>query len=81
MLASGVCLVDVRVKFSELNFGGEGFVRYCDGTPEEMRDACIALVDNAEDRLRRQKLGYEFVRAMPDDAALGPAFIRAARLG
>ncbi|MCR9179639.1 MAG: glycosyltransferase [Erythrobacteraceae bacterium] len=78
MLACGACLIDVRVKFSELNFGGEAFVRYCDGTPEDMSDACEALLADPQERKRRQGLGYEFVRAMPNDEELGRAFIEAA---
>lgn len=80
MLACGACLIDVRVKFFELNFGGEEFVRYCDGTPEDMRDACEELLANPAERKRRQALGYEFVGAMPEDEELGRAFIEAAGL-
>lgn len=80
MLACGACLIDVRVKFSELNFGGEEFVRYCDGTPEGLRDACDELLADPAERKRRQAKGYEFVRAMPDDKELGRAFIKAAGL-
>lgn len=80
MLACGACLIDVRVKFSELNFGGEQFVRYCDGTPEDMRDACEELLSNTTERERRQALGYDFVRSMPGDEELGLAFMRAADL-
>lgn len=80
MLACGACLIDVRVKFSELNFGGEEFVRYCDGTPEDMSDACEALLSNPAERKRRQTLGYAFINAMPGDEELGRAFIEAAGL-
>lgn len=80
MVACGACLIDVRVKFSELNFGGEDFVRYCDGTPEDMCKACDELLADPLERERRQKLGYEFVRAMPDDQELGRAFMQAAGL-
>lgn len=81
MLACGACLIDVRVKFSELNFGGEDFVWYSDGTPENMRDACKALLSDPAERARRQALGYEFIDTMPADDELGRAFIEAARLG
>lgn len=80
MLACGACLIDVRVKFSELNFGGEEFVRYCDGTPEDMRDACEALLSDPQERERRQALGYEYIKSMPADEELGRAFIKAAGL-
>jgi glycosyltransferase involved in cell wall biosynthesis len=80
MLACGACLIDVRVKFSELNFGGEEFVRYCDGTPEDMRDACDELLSDQKERERRQVLGYDFIKAMPADDELGRAFIKAAGL-
>lgn len=80
MVASGVCLVDVRIKFSELNFGGEEFVRYCDGTPEDMCEACLDLLAGPADRARRQLAGYRFVDAMPGDDALGSAFLAAAGL-
>lgn len=80
MLACGASLVDVRIKFAELNFGGEDFVRYCNGTPEDMRDACEALLADDTDRARRQQLGYAFIQAMPDDADLGRAFIQEAGL-
>lgn len=80
MLACGACLIDVRVKFSELNFGGEDFVRYCDGTPEDMRDACEALLSDPVERKRRQVLGYAFIETMPADEELGRAFIKAAGL-
>ena len=80
MLACGACLIDVRVKFSELNFDGEEFVRYCDGTPEDMRDACEELLANPAERARRQALGYEFANAMPEDEELGRSFINAAEL-
>lgn len=80
MLACGACLIDVRVKFSELNFGGEDFVQYCDGTPEDMRDACEALLSDQTERERRQALGYAFIEAMPADEELGRAFIEVAGL-
>lgn len=80
MLACGACLIDVRVKFSELNFGGEEFVRYCDGTPEDMRDACDELLSDPQERERRQALAYDFIKAMPADEELGRAFIKAAGL-
>ena len=80
MIACGACLIDVQVKFAELNFGGDDFVSYCDGTPEGMRDTCIALLTNPEERARRQSLGYSFVKAMPDDEELGRAFVVAAGL-
>ncbi len=80
MIACGTCLVDVRVKFCELNFGGDTFVSYCDGTPENMAEVCQGLLENNEERERRQMLGYEFVRRMPADRELGSAFISAAGL-
>jgi len=80
MLACGACLVDVRIKFSELNFDGESFVRYCGGTPEELSVACQALLNDAIDRKRRQELGYAFIQTMPDDKELGRSFIRLAGL-
>lgn len=76
MVACGVCLIDVEVKYSDLNFGQDGFVRYCDGLPESMRGACLDLLDNAGDREVRQKRGYAFVQAMPADEELGPEFMR-----
>ena len=80
MVACGVCLVDIRVKFSDLNFGGEEFVSYCSGTPESMSTICEELLDSPENRAHRQAAGYEFVARMPDDIELGRAFINAAGL-
>jgi len=80
MVACGVCLIDVEVKFSELNFAGSKFVRYCDGTPEDMAMACDELLFDDQERERRQALGYAYVRGMPDDEELGRAFIEAAEM-
>lgn len=80
MIACGVCLVDVRVKDCELNFGGDSFVSYCDGTPESMADICRVLLEDEQSRENRQLLGYEFVKRMPADDELGAAFVRAAGL-
>lgn len=80
MVACGVCLIDVRIKFSELNFNGDDFVRYCDGTPEDMRDACENLLLNEEERRNRQARGYAFVDLMPNDDELGRAFMKEAGL-
>lgn len=80
MIACGTCLIDVEVKFSELNFDGDDFVLYCDGTPEDMAAACERLLDDPAERKRRQQLGYEFVRKMPNDDELGKKFINAAGL-
>jgi glycosyltransferase involved in cell wall biosynthesis len=80
MVACGACVVDVRIRYSELNFGGDAFVAYSDGTAEDMADICENLVDNPSDRLRRQELGYAFISDMPDDHELGRNFLRAADL-
>jgi hypothetical protein len=80
MLACGVGLVDVRIKFSELNFGGDDIVRYCDGTPESMVEACEHLLNDPRELETRRRRGYEFTRRMPDDDELGKAFVRAAGL-
>lgn len=81
MVACGVCLIDVRIKFAELNFDGDDFVRYCNGTPEDMRDACEHLLFDENERRTRQARGYAFVDTMPNDEELGRAFIREAGLG
>jgi hypothetical protein len=77
MIACGVCVVDIRIRYSELNFGGDAFVSYCDGTAENMAATCEKLVDDAADRLRRQQQGYAFIADMPDDVELGQNFLRA----
>jgi glycosyltransferase involved in cell wall biosynthesis len=81
MVACGVVVVDVRIKFSELNFDGDAFIRYCDGTPESMSRACEALLADPEELKRRRAAGYAFVETMPADEELGRAFIEAAGFG
>lgn len=78
MVACGVGLIDVHIKFSELNFENDSFVRYCDGTPESMSRACEELLSDSDDLAARRERGYRFVSAMPNDDQLGPEFIRAA---
>jgi hypothetical protein len=80
MIACGVGLVDVKIKFSELNFDGESFVRYCDGTPESMREACEELLCNPAALAVRRARGYAFIAQLPEDAELGLAFVEAAGL-
>lgn len=80
MLACGACLVDVRVKHYELNFGGEAFVHYCNGTPEDLRHACAALLADEHERRHRQSLAYAFTSTLADDPELGRAFLRVAGL-
>lgn len=80
MLACGVALIDVTVKFAELNFGGEEFVRYCNGSPEDMAEACDELLSDASDRKHRQEMGYSYIQTLPNDEELGRAFIEAAGL-
>lgn len=77
MLACGACLVDVRIKFSELNFDGEKFVAYCDGTPEDLARACLDLLGDEAKLSRVRKLGYDYVQAMPPEESLGNSFIEA----
>ena len=78
MVACGVAVIDVQIKFAELNFDGDKFIRYCDGTPESMVRACEELLCNPGDLQRRQAAGYVFVRGMPNDDELGWAFVEAA---
>jgi len=78
MVACGVGLVDVDVKFSEVNFSGNSFVRYCDGTPESMRAACEELLEDSEALSERRAKGYEFIARMPEDDQLGREFVAAA---
>ena len=80
MLACGMGLVDIKVKHCELNFSGDSFVSYCTGTPESMVDACEKLLKNPSDLARRRNLGYDFIRAMPDDDMLGQSFAKALNL-
>lgn len=77
MLACGANLIDVRIKFSELNFSGEEFVAYTDGSPEDLCGTCISLLDDEADRRQRQSMGYRFIQAMPAEDRLGAAFMDA----
>ncbi|WP_338503396.1 hypothetical protein V6R86_07655 [Sphingomonas kaistensis] len=81
MIACGVNVVDTRIKFSELNFGGDAFVTYCDGTPESLADACQHLLNDDAEMERRRSRGYAYVEQMPDDSELGQFFVQAAGLG
>ena len=81
MVACGVVVVDVRIKFSELNFDGDSFIRYCDGTPENMSQACEELLSNPSELEARRSRGYAFVEGMPPDEELGRPFVDAAGLG
>jgi hypothetical protein len=78
MLACGVNLIDVRIKFSDLNFGGDEFVSYCDGSPESLVAVCESLANDEAESDRRRQLGYAFAKSMPDDSDLGAAFASAA---
>ena len=78
MVACGVGLVDVDVKFSEVNFDGDSFVRYCDGTPESMRAACEELLEDPDALADRREKGYAFIARMPEDDQLGREFVEAA---
>lgn len=80
MIACGVCVVDVKVKFAEVNFDGDTFVTYCVGHPDSIATACQKLLEDDEDRIRRQQAGYEFIAGMPSDDELGRSFIRASEL-
>ncbi len=80
MLACGANLIDVRIKFSELNFGGEGFVTYTDGSPEDLCRRCISLLDDETNRRQRQTMGYDFIQAMPAEDRLGASFMDAVDL-
>jgi len=80
MIACGVCVVDVMVKFAEVNFNGDTFVTYCVGHPDSIASACQGLLSDHVDRGRRQRAGYEFIAEMPSDEELGRSFLRAARL-
>lgn len=80
MIACGVALVDVSIKFAELNFGGAEFVTYCSGLPESLAEVCNRLLADPAQLERRRKAGCEFVRLMPDDEELGKAFMRAASI-
>ncbi len=80
MIACGVCVVDVTVKFAEVNFDGDSFVTYCVGHPDSIASACQKLLADGQDRIRRQHAGYEFIAAMPSDDELGRRFIRAVQL-
>ena len=77
MLACGAALIDVRIKFSELNFGSEDFVAYTDGSPEDLCQTCISLLDDEADRRHRQSMGYSFIQAMPAEDRLGVSFMDA----
>jgi hypothetical protein len=78
MAACGVGVVDVRIKFAELNFGGDSFVSYCDGSPEDMVRACEELLADPDELQARRARGYAFTDQMPADDQLGVEFIRAA---
>lgn len=80
MVACGVCVIDVTVKFSEVNFDGDSFVTYCVGHPDSIATVCQKLLEDENDRSRRQKAGYDFIADMPSDEELGRCFIRAAQL-
>lgn len=80
MVACGVAIVDVQIKFSELNFDGDSFVRYCDGTPEGMSKVCEELLYDPAELDTRRARGYEFVARMPEETELGRAFVKAAGL-
>lgn len=77
MLACGANLIDIRIKFSELNFGGEDFVAYTDGSPEDLCRTCISLLDDEPNRRQRQSMGYAYIREMPAEDRLGASFMDA----
>lgn len=78
MAACGVGVVDVNIKFAELNFDGDSFVTYCDGSPEDMTRACEGLLDDPVNLQTRRARGYAFIDAMPGDEQLGVEFVKAA---
>ncbi|HEX7852815.1 MAG TPA: hypothetical protein VF503_03880 [Sphingobium sp.] len=80
MIACGVCVVDVTVKFAEVNFDGDDFVTYCVGHPDSIATVCQRLLDNEQDRSQRQQAGYAFIAGMHPDEEIGRSFIRAAQL-
>jgi glycosyltransferase involved in cell wall biosynthesis len=80
MIACGINLVDVIMKHWDLNFDGDEFVNYTSGIPEDFSNVCTNLLDNENEQLTRQNKGYEFIRKMPDDRALGPMFVKAVAL-
>lgn len=80
MIACGAVLIDVAVKFHELNFDGDAFVKYCVGTPESLVEACIDLLRDEGELVRRRKLGCEFVATMPPDEELGIEFLEVSGL-
>lgn len=80
MVACGVGLIDVSIMFSEVNFNGDSFVRYCDGTPEGMRSACEELLANPRALAERRARGYAFIAKMPEDDQLGREFVAVAGL-
>jgi glycosyltransferase involved in cell wall biosynthesis len=81
MIACGATLLDVKVKFCELNFGGDDFVKYCLPTPENIAAACLELIDNEQDINRRREAGINFINSMPPDEKIGYRFIQIAGLG
>ena len=81
MVACGACLIDVEIKYAELNFGGDDFVLYSNGLPEDMSAACQELLNDEGERERRQRAGYAFTTAMPNDDDLGRSFLEASGLG
>lgn len=78
MAACGVGVIDVRIKFAELNFDGDSFVNYCDGSPEDMIRACEELLDDPASLQARRARGYAFIDSMPGDDRLGAEFVKAA---
>jgi glycosyltransferase involved in cell wall biosynthesis len=80
MVACGAGLIDVRIKFAELNFDGDSFVKYCDGSPEDMARACEELLSDPAALQARRTRGYAYTNAMPGDDQLGVEFIRAAAI-
>lgn len=80
MIACGANLIDVRIKFSELNFGGDEFVAYTDGSPEDLSSICISLLDDEANRRQRQEMGYRYAQSMPAEDCLGASFLDAAGL-
>lgn len=80
MIACGAVLLDVKIKYHELNFGGDQFVEYCTPTPEGIVSACLKLLSNEHNLAERRMKGLQFVKGMPNDDDIGEEFVRIAGL-
>lgn len=80
MIACGAVLLDVKIKYHELNFGGDQFVEYCVSTPEGIVTSCLKLLSDEHNLAKRREEGIHFINGMPSDDEIGENFVRIAGL-